>query len=137
MTASVSSVLPQILLLEDEPLFVLGWETMLAGEAQVLAFPNPEALFKALEREAGLLAEVRIAILDQFYGPKSQLTGLQFAPRLRGLLPPGIPIYLASTGLFPDEEEIAVVDRLIEKVPVDYAGLLAYNAGRGLFRGDG
>jgi len=116
---------PHVVFLDDSPLARWAWENKLKSSVSIQCFEGPKAFFQSLDRDSDNLFAVRnihTIITDHFFSPDERMTGIEFARALRGRGFAG-RILLASSGEFNARELEGVVDKIVDKLPVEWDDL--------------
>ena len=125
--SNTASDKPKVIFLDDSPLVRWAWETKLKPHVAIRCFTGPSAFFEefgaqgASENNLNLNA-VHTIITDHFFAPDETLTGIEFAKELRSRGFAG-RILLASNGEFSSSELTGVVDKIVDKQPVEWERL--------------
>ncbi len=113
---------PLVVFLDDSPLARWAWENKLKARVSVRCFDGPKAFFEKLEKGAADTLDLRALhtiITDHYFTPDERLTGLELARELRSRGFAG-RILLASNGEFSSSELSGIVDKIVDKQPVDW-----------------
>ncbi|NBX18753.1 MAG: sensor histidine kinase [Proteobacteria bacterium] len=113
---------PQVVFLDDSPLARWAWENKLKARVSVRCFDGPKAFFEKLEKGSADTLDLRALhtiITDHYFTPDEQLTGLELARELRKRGFNG-RILLASNGEFSSSELAGIVDKIVDKQPVEW-----------------
>jgi len=113
------AALPNVVFLDDSPLARWVWEAKLKAKAKVISFASPGDFWKALENSALELGSLHTIITDHYFAPEEKVTGIEFAAQLRQQGFVG-RILLASNGEFDAERLSGIVDKIVDKQPVDW-----------------
>lgn len=122
-SSALPGVHPLVLVLDDSLVVRRAWEAKLRKQVQVMSFDGPKALEHALASGAVELGHVHTVITDHFFAPGETKTGLDVAALLRKQGFAGT-ILLSSNGEFSEAEVAGVVDKVIDKMPVDWGQLV-------------
>jgi len=113
------AALPNVVFLDDSPLARWVWEAKLKAKAKVISFASPGDFWRALENNALELGSLHTIITDHYFAPEEKITGVEFAAQLRQRGFMG-RILLASNGEFDAERLSGIVDKIVDKQPVDW-----------------
>jgi CheY-like chemotaxis protein len=110
---------PHVVFLDDSPLARWVWEAKLKPLTNIRCFAGPRELFERIESGSIELSKIHTMITDHYFAPDERLTGLDVARELRsrGF---GGRILLASNGAFSAAELTGLVDKVVDKSPVDW-----------------
>ena len=111
-----------VVLLDDSPLARWVWEAKLKTHTHVRCFAGPRELFESIESGSVELHSLHTIITDHYFAPDEPLTGLEVARELRQRGFAG-RILLASNGAFSPSEIDGLVDKVVEKNPVEWERL--------------
>jgi len=117
--APAPAALPNVVFLDDSPLARWVWEAKLKAKAKVISFASPGDFWRALENNALELGSLHTIITDHYFAPEEKITGVEFAAQLRQRGFMG-RILLASNGEFEAERLAGIVDKIVDKQPVDW-----------------
>ena len=112
-------VRPNVVFLDDSPLARWVWEAKLKAKAKVISFASPGDFWKAVENNALELESLHTIITDHYFAPEEKVTGVEFAAELRQQGFMG-RILLASNGEFDAERLSGILDKIVDKQPVDW-----------------
>jgi signal transduction histidine kinase len=113
---------PEVIFLDDSPLARWAWENKLKARVSVRCFDGPKAFFEKLEKGSADTLDLRALhtiITDHYFAPEDRMTGIEFAQELRRLGFNG-RILLASNGEFSSSELAGIVDKIVDKQPVEW-----------------
>jgi signal transduction histidine kinase len=116
---------PQVVFLDDSPLARWAWENKLKANVSIRCFDGPKAFFQKIDDDSSNridLCTLHTIITDHYFTPDERLTGLELAKELRNRGFAG-RILLASNGEFSPSELNGIVDKIVDKQPVDWARL--------------
>ena len=117
--APAPAALPNVVFLDDSPLARWVWEAKLKAKAKVISFASPGDFWKAVENNALELGSLHTIITDHYFAPEEKITGVEFAAQLRQRGFMG-RILLASNGEFEAEKLAGIVNKIVDKQPVDW-----------------
>jgi signal transduction histidine kinase len=110
---------PQVVFLDDSPLARWVWEAKLKPHTEIRCFAGPRELLEAIASGGIELPGVHTIITDHYFAPDERLTGLDVARELRSRGFTG-RILLASNGAFSPAELTGIVDKVVDKNPVQW-----------------
>lgn len=113
---------PRVVFLDDSPLARWVWEAKLKPHTEIRCFEGPRELREAIESCGIELSGVHTIITDHYFAPDERLTGLDVARELRSGGFTG-RILLASNGAFSPAELAGLVDKVVDKNPVEWEKL--------------
>ena len=113
---------PRVVFLDDSPLARWVWEAKLKPHTEIRCFEGPRELREAIESCGIELSGVHTIITDHYFAPDERLTGLDVARELRSGGFTG-RILLASNGAFSPAELVGLVDKVVDKNPVEWEKL--------------
>jgi signal transduction histidine kinase len=116
---------PQVIFLDDSPLARWAWENKLKAHVSIRCFDGPKAFFQKIDEDSSNridLCTLHTIITDHYFTPDERLTGLELARELRNRGFTG-RILLASNGEFSPSELNGIVDKIVDKQPVDWERL--------------
>jgi signal transduction histidine kinase len=116
---------PQVIFLDDSPLARWAWENKLKSHVSIRCFDGPKAFFQKIDEDSSNridLCTLHTIITDHYFTPDERLTGLELAKELRNRGFAG-RILLASNGEFSPSELNGIVDKIVDKQPVDWERL--------------
>jgi signal transduction histidine kinase len=123
--ALVAQEKPQVVFLDDSPLVRWVWEAKLKTHVNINCFDGPDSFFQTLRSEATdqspqiSLDKIHTIITDHYFAPDARMTGVELASELRRMGFTG-RILLASNGEFSPEELRGIVDKIVDKQPVEW-----------------
>lgn len=117
--ATLDSPKPNVVFLDDSPLARWVWEAKLKPHTNIRCFAGPRELLEAIESGGIELPGVHTVITDHYFAPDERLTGLDVARELRSRGYAG-RILLASNGAFSPAEITGLVDKVVDKNPVEW-----------------
>jgi signal transduction histidine kinase len=110
---------PNVVFLDDSPLARWVWEAKLKPHTNIRCFAGPREFLEAIESGGVELPGVHTIITDHYFAPDERLTGLDVARELRSQGYAG-RILLASNGAFSPAELTGLVDKVVDKNPVEW-----------------
>lgn len=110
---------PHVVFLDDSPLVRWVWEAKLKTHTHIRCFAGPRELFESIEAGSVELHSLHTIITDHYFTPDERLTGLEVARELRQRGFAG-RILLASNGAFSPSEIAGLVDKVVDKNPVEW-----------------
>ncbi len=113
---------PLVAFVDDSPLVRWAWETRLKADVTVRAFTGPHEFWQALTEKSIELSALHTVITDHYFAPEETLTGLEFAKELREAGFSG-RVLLASNGEFKPDAVAGLVDKIVDKQPVEWSEL--------------
>ncbi len=113
---------PRVVFLDDSPLARWVWEAKLKPHTEIRCFEGPRELREAIESCSIELSGVHTIITDHYFAPDERLTGLDVARELRSGGFTG-RILLASNGAFSPADLAGLVDKVVDKNPVEWEKL--------------
>jgi signal transduction histidine kinase len=123
--ATVAQEKPQVVFLDDSPLVRWVWEAKLKTHVTINCFDGPDSFFQTLRSEPTdqspqiSLDKIHTIITDHYFAPDARMTGVELASELRRMGFTG-RILLASNGEFSPEELRGIVDKIVDKQPVEW-----------------
>jgi hypothetical protein len=123
--ATVAQEKPQVVFLDDSPLVRWVWEAKLKTHVNINCFDGPDSFFQTLRSEPTdqspqiSLDKIHTIITDHYFAPDARMTGVELASELRRMGFTG-RILLASNGEFSPEELRGIVDKIVDKQPVEW-----------------
>ncbi|MFZ9520591.1 MAG: ATP-binding protein, partial [Silvanigrellaceae bacterium] len=127
-TASATQEKPQVVFLDDSPLVRWVWEAKLKTQVNINCFDGPDSFFQTLRSEPTnqspqiSLDKIHTIITDHYFAADARMTGIELASELRRLGFTG-RILLASNGEFSQHELKGIVDKIVDKQPVEWGQL--------------
>ena len=112
---------PEVAVLEDNPFMREAWVDALAADSTVHAVDSPEAFADMLSKDPGLLGRLACVVTDLNFDNSTQ-SGVDVG-RLIKRHRPGLRVLLCSDGLLSQTELGRIIDQVIPKDPLSYAGL--------------
>jgi hypothetical protein len=119
VSTEAPATLPQVVFIDDSALVRWVWENKLKGKVQLVSYAGPRDFWSAFELGEIELQKVHTIITDHYFAPDEQYTGLEFAALLRKCGFNG-RILLASNGEFQPENLKGIVDKVVDKQPLDW-----------------
>jgi signal transduction histidine kinase len=120
--ATHQALKPKVVFLDDSPLARWVWEAKLKPHTEIRCFAGPRELLEAIASGGIELPGVHTIITDHYFSPDERLTGLDVARELRSRGFAG-RILLASNGAFSPAELAGLVDKVVDKNPVEWEKL--------------
>ena len=114
---------PEVAIVDDSRAFLMGWRTALEGSAGAHFFTSPEAFWKAVDDDPGLLARLSAVVTDYRFG-NSRQTGVSFARAVKSRRPE-LRVFLSSSGYVSRREIEGVIDVELDKDAVSWPALSA------------
>ena len=114
---------PEVAIVDDSRAFLMGWRTALAGSAGAHFFTSPEAFWKAIDTDPGLLLRLSAVVTDYRFG-NSRQTGVSFARAVKSRRAE-LPVFLSSSGYVSRREIEGVIDVELDKDSVSWPALSA------------
>lgn len=116
-------ILPEIILIEDNVFLLEAWHLKLKPDAIVHSYSSPELFLEAMGKDWSILDRVLFVMVD-FYFENSKKNGLDLASKMKERNRT-IKIIMCSDRGFYQKDIKELIDRVIEKDPVDLQSLLA------------
>ncbi|MEY3902722.1 MAG: hypothetical protein RL189_2028 [Pseudomonadota bacterium] len=120
--SSSEALKPNVVFLDDSPLARWVWEAKLRDRVSLQCFVGPRDFLLAVDSGCLALKSLHTVITDYFFATDEKLTGVELAKELRDRGFHG-RILLASNGEFDAQVLAGIVNKVVDKNPVDWDSL--------------